>query len=164
MIGGALREEVEGFLVREAELLDERRFEEWLSLFSEDAVYEMSMRVTQEEGDEFSKLKLFDETVDMLRHRINRLRTRSAWAERPPSRTRHFLTNLRIQPGERPDEIYVRCHVLVIRNRGTSVEGDIFTAVREDVLRRVEDGWKIVRRRVIPDQSVLAGDHLSFFF
>src|SRR5262249_7350220 len=39
-----LKQEVEDFLYREAELLDERRYEEWLDLFTDDARYFMPMR------------------------------------------------------------------------------------------------------------------------
>lgn len=39
---------VERFLYDEAELLDARRFEEWLALFAEDATYEVPLRITRE--------------------------------------------------------------------------------------------------------------------
>ena len=141
MMDMAVRWEIEEFLIREAELLDEGALEQWLELFTEDAHYEMPMRVEKEDGDELSRMQLFDETLPMLRHRVNRLRTKSAWAERPPSRTRRFVTNIRIEPIPGSEEVRVRSSVLLYRNRGVKAGADLLSAVREDKLRRVNGHW-----------------------
>lgn len=162
------RQEIEDFLYYEAELLDDRRFDEWIELFAEDARYEMPIRVTREKraGWELAPNgKIFDDTKATLRIRVQRLGTEYAWAEDPPSRTRHYLTNLRISPGERAGEYQVRCNLLVYRNRGESPEYDLLSAERQDLLRRRPGGgWEIARRLVALDQSTVNSRNLSIFF
>src|SRR5512145_2965368 len=100
----AIIREVEQFLYREARLLDERRFHDWLELITEDVRYWMPGRSSRypatskaigildydrydaEELSREGELAIFDETKDTLRSRIARLDTGMAWAEDPPSR------------------------------------------------------------------------------
>ena len=94
---------VEQFLYREARLLDEGRFHEWLGLFTDDIHYWMSARANRYPkssraiailetadcaGDDADELGLFDENISTLTARVARLDTGMAWAEDPPSRTR----------------------------------------------------------------------------
>ena len=104
--------EVEQFLYREARLLDNRRFREWLEMLTDDVRYWMPIRSNRypvnskaisildgsryEESEVSSErdLALMDEDKDSLTRRIDRLDTGMAWAEDPPSRTRHIITNI----------------------------------------------------------------------
>jgi 3-phenylpropionate/cinnamic acid dioxygenase small subunit len=173
--------EVEQFLYREARLLDARRFHEWLALFTEDVRYRMASRANrypksskaiaildpQRQGEDEASgadaLAIMDETRHTLAARIARLDTGMAWAEDPPSRTRHLIANVEVEPGAREGEITVYSNFLVYRSRADSEE-DFYVGAREDVLRRVEDGWKIARRRLVLDQNVLAAKNVSIFF
>ncbi len=96
--------EVYSFLMREAELLDERREREWLeSCIADDVEYLMPVRENRErsEGVGFSDESFyFQDTRGSLELRVKRLETEYAWAEDPPSRTRHFVTNVRVAEGE----------------------------------------------------------------
>jgi 3-phenylpropionate/cinnamic acid dioxygenase small subunit len=160
------RQAIEDFLYYEAELLDDRRFEAWVELFTDDVRYEMPMRVSRERTapDIVENGKIFADTKDTLRIRVERLGTEFAWAEDPPSRTRHFVTNIRIAPGEREGEIRVRSNLLVYRNRGDSPQFNLLSGFRQDILRRVNGAWKIAQRRVVLDQSNIASHNLSMFF
>jgi 3-phenylpropionate/cinnamic acid dioxygenase small subunit len=62
-----------------------------------------------------------------------------------------------------PTEVTVRSRFLVYRNR-VETETDFLVGRREDVLRRVDGGWKIARRRIVLDQSVLLAKNLTVFF
>ncbi len=111
--------EVEQFLYREARLLDERRFDEWLQLFTDDLHYWMSGRrsrypkgskaiaildpdhYSEEELVRDDELSLFDETKATLAARVARLGSGMAWAEDPPSRTRHLIMNVEVMPAEK---------------------------------------------------------------
>jgi 3-phenylpropionate/cinnamic acid dioxygenase small subunit len=169
-----LQREVEEFLYREADLLDARRFDEWLALFTEDTRYWMPMRrnVPHDEPErEFTRegadVNWFDEGKDTLGRRVAQIQTGIHWAEEPPSRICHMVSNVQIvraAPGEAaaPSEVDVRCRFLVYRNR-VETETDILVGKREDVLRRVNGSWKIARRMVILDQSVLLAKNLTFF-
>src|ERR1700686_4706103 len=127
--------EVEQFLYREARLLDARRFHDWLELFTDDVRYWMTGRsnrypksskaITILDPDRYveddlsrdDELALLDETKETLVARVARLDTGMAWAEDPPSRTRHLITNIEIEPGEADSELKVYCNFIVYRSR-----------------------------------------------
>src|SRR5947208_1391806 len=106
--------EVEQFLYREARLLDQRRFHEWLDLFTDDVRYWMGARsnryprtskaisilspnrYVEDDKTREDELSIFDETKETLSGRVARLETGMAWAEDPPSRTRHLITNIEV--------------------------------------------------------------------
>src|SRR5580698_1247467 len=97
-----LQYEVEQFLYREAALLDDRRFTDWLALIADDIHYWMPIRrtVTVEnlrlEYAAADGMAYFDDDKRDLRMRVEKLQSNSAWSENPPSRTRHFVSNVRI--------------------------------------------------------------------
>ena len=159
--------EVYSFLMREAELLDERREREWLeSCIADDVEYLMPVRETRErsEGVGFSDESFyFQETRGSLELRVKRLETEYAWAEDPPSRTRHFVTNVRVAEGE-GEEVNVRSNVLLYRSRGSDPTADVLSAERRDVLRKVDEGWRLRRREILLDHSVVMTHNLSVFF
>ena len=161
--------EVQDFLYREAELLDERRYEEWLDLFTEDARYFMPMRrnVPHDEGErEFTRegadVSWFDEGKDTLTRRVAQIRTGIHWAEEPPSRICHMVANVQVLHASEA-EVAVKSRFLIYRNR-VETETDLLVGKREDVLRRVNGAFKIARRKIVLDQSVLLAKNLTFFF
>jgi 3-phenylpropionate/cinnamic acid dioxygenase small subunit len=168
-----LKQEAEEFLYREAELLDERRYEEWLDLFTEDARYWMPMRrnVPADELErEFTRegvdVNWFDEGKDTLTRRVKQIRTGIHWAEQPPSRICHMVSNVQIlhasPPGRAPTEVAVKSRFLLYRNR-VETETDFLVGKREDLLRRVNGDWRIARRKIVLDQNVLLAKNLTFF-
>ena len=174
-----LRQEVEEFLYREAELLDERRYEEWLELLTDDVRYFMPMRrnVPRDETErEFTRegvdVSWFDEGKDTLTRRVRQIQTGIHWAEEPVSRISHLVTNVQLveatPSAAEAREVTARCRFLIYRNR-VETETDILVGKREDVLRRPNDseggdGWQIARRKIILDQNVLLSKNLTFFF
>jgi 3-phenylpropionate/cinnamic acid dioxygenase small subunit len=161
--------EVQDFLYREAELLDERRYEEWLDLFTEDARYFMPMRrnVPHDERErEFTRegadVNWFDEGKDTLTRRVKQIRTGIHWAEEPPSRICHMVANVQVLHAS-DREVGVKSRFLIYRNR-VETETDVLVGKREDLLRRVNGGFKIARRKIVLDQSVLLAKNLTFFF
>jgi 3-phenylpropionate/cinnamic acid dioxygenase small subunit len=164
-----LQREVEEFLYREAELLDAHRYEEWLDLFTDDVHYWMPMRrnVPHDEPErEFTRAGLdvnwFDEGKDTLTRRVKQIRTGVHWAEQPPSRICHMVANVQVVSAT-PAEVGVKSRFLIYRNR-VETETDVLVGKREDLLRRVEGGLRIARRRIVLDQSVLLAKNLTFFF
>ena len=173
--------QIEQFLYREARLLDARQFRQWLELFTDDVRYWMPMRsnrysVTSKaisilDGSRYEEvdlskegeLAIMDETKDSLERRIDRLDTGMAWAEDPPSRTRHFISNIEVEPGERESEIKVYSNFIMYRSRGEKEE-DFYVGSREDILRNVDGEWKIARRKIVLDQNVLLAKNVSNFF
>jgi 3-phenylpropionate/cinnamic acid dioxygenase small subunit len=155
------------FLYKEAELQDLRRNREWLALWTEDSTYHMPIRVTKEkEVSGILERKQGGYIVDdraFLELRVKREETDFAWAENPPSRSKHFISNIRVEPGEKEDEVKIKSYVLLTTHRGDDLNYDMLTYERLDVLRRVGNEWKIASRTVIPDQSRLTVDRISVF-
>ena len=167
-VDAQLQHEVEQFLFQEAEILDQRRFHDWLDLFTDDAHYWMPIRMTRARGDEANELtaedenSYFDDDKPMLELRVAKLDTGYSWAEDPPSRTRHLVTNVRIRNGADTDELTVTCNFVVYRSR-LATDEDLWIGEREDRLRRVEGAWRIAGRRIFLDQTVLKSKNLSSF-
>ena len=175
----ALKQDVEDFLYRETELLDERRFEEWLELFAEDLVYFMPMRRNVRHGyhedDENTKegqgISWLEEDKWTLTKRVEQIRTGIHWAEEPLSRICHIVTGVLLMDAK-PDvananEVVVRSRFLIYQNRGET-ENYTLIGKRTDTLRRVEAAhgpdWRIARREIILDQNVLLAKNLTAFF
>ena len=173
--------QVEQFLYREARLLDNRQLHQWLGLLADDIKYWMPIRSnrypvnskaisimdgSRYEEDDLSKedeLALMDENKDSLQRRVDRLDTGMAWAEDPPSRTRHFVSNVEVQPGDRDGELKVYSNFIMYRTRAET-EQDFYVGSREDVLRKDGDDFKIAYRKVTLDQNVLLAKNVSNFF
>ena len=169
-----LKYEVEEFLYQEAELLDERRFDDWLEILTEDIRYWMPIRRNVKSGElerEFTRqgqdINWFDEGKDTLIRRVNQILTGVHWAEEPLSRICHTVSNVQVLDA-RPSysdatEVSVKCRFMIYRNR-VETETDILVGKREDVLRKEAGQWKIAERKVILDQNVLLAKNLTFFF
>lgn len=166
-----LQYDVEQFLYEEARLLDARLFHEWYDLIADDIHYWMPARANRtrreldQENSRPEAYAHFDDDKASLGWRIRRLDTGMAWAEDPPSRTRHLVTNVRVAATAHPDEYAVTSNFLLYRNR-LETEVDVFAGERQDVLRRTgaEVGFQIARRTIVLDQSVLLAKNLSVFF
>lgn len=168
-LAAALRQfEVERFYTDEAALLDAHRYETWVQLFSEDTHYFMPIRRTRlrrELGKEFTKpgeIAFFDETKQTLLGRVAKIASGTAWAEDPPSRTRHFVSNVRIA-ADRDEELDVESNFILYRTRLKSEE-TTWIGSRHDVLRRHEGSFLIARRHILLEQTVLLSQNLSNFF
>ena len=169
-----LTQEIAEFLYAEAELLDERRHDEWLALLADDIRYWMPMRRNVKFGEderEFTRadsdINWFDEGKETLSRRVRQIQTGIHWAEEPVSRISHMVSNVRLlevnPSAAEPAEVTVRCRFLIYRNR-VETETDILVGKREDLLRRADTGWQIARRKIILDQNVLLTKNLTFFF
>jgi 3-phenylpropionate/cinnamic acid dioxygenase small subunit len=169
-----LTQEIAEFLYVEAELLDERHYDDWLTLLADDIRYWMPMRRNVKYGDttrEFTRehedISWFDEGKETLTRRVRQIQTGIHWAEEPQSRIAHLVSNVQLLEAtpsvNAPQEVTTKCRFLVYRNR-VETETDILVGKREDTLRRVGEGWQIARRKIILDQNVLLTKNLTFFF
>lgn len=145
------RLEIEDFLYHEAALLDEWRLEEWLDLFTLDAVYEVPA-TNLPDSDPSSTFALIHDGRAMLEQRVVRLKKPTAHAEFPRSRTRRFISNVRIL-GTTDEEVMVGANFQVVRVR-RSVEVS-YIGRYEFVLTRTHSGLRIRYRKAILDQEAL---------
>lgn len=154
------------FLVDEAYLLDAQRYEEWLDTLTEDIHYFMPVRVTTALGAGFDTapaMAHFDENKYSLSRRVARFRTEHAWTEDPPSRLRHYITNVRTFASDDDVHIVVESAELLFRSRGDVNEAALVSCGREDLLRFEDERWKLARRTILVDESVLRMQNLAVF-
>lgn len=160
--------QVDQFLYGEAALLDNRSYDEWLALFSDDTHYWMPIRRTRmarQLDEEFTKpgeIAWFDDSKLQLLGRITKLHTGRSWAEDPPSRTRHLITNIRIVTDD-GTEMEVHSNFHHYRTRLKSEETS-WIGSRVDRIRRTEEGLRIAARTIYLEQTVLLSRNLSSFF
>lgn len=147
-----LRAQVEDFLFGEAALLDEWRLDEWVGLFAEDARYVVPT-TDLPDGDPERDLVFIDDDLPRLRARANRLMGPHAHRERPRSRTRRFVSNVRATELE-DGLVFAAANVLVYRFRGG--EGAPYVGAIEYRLRRDGGDFKIAHRRAVLDMETLA--------
>lgn len=164
-----LQQEIEQFLYAEAALLDDGKFHEWLAILAEDVHYWMPTRYnrTRRERDKDTsgpgEIAFFDEDLASLKARVKRLDTGMAWAEDPPSRTRHLIANVQIAPRAEAGEYDVTSAFFCYRTR-LETDENLFVGRRQDVLRKTRDGWRVARRRIVLDQNVVLSKNISVFF
>ncbi len=163
-----LQYEVEQFLYAEAALLDARQYREWLGLLADDIHYWMPIRRTVTLSDldmEFTKpgaMAYFDDDRTLLEMRVKKLEAGSAWSEDPPSRSRHFVSNVRIL-GIEGDEITVEVCFHLYRTRLNSEVGS-WVGRRVDLLRRVDAEFRLAKRHIFLDQTVIPTTNMSTLF
>ena len=157
-------------LSRPLKLLDDWKFREWLDVVAPDVRYFMRSTTNAQTRDRRRSIQppttwIFNETWYQLERRVARLETGMAWAEEPPSRTRHLITNLRIREAADGDGYEVRCNYVLQRSQK---ERDVTTYIgkRVDRLRRAEGkhGWQIHYRDITLDQVVITSHNLSVLF
>lgn len=169
-----LKVDIEDFYYREADLLDDRRFTEWLDVLEEDITYFMPIRQNVKFGQHKEKentrlgegISWFDEDKWTLTKRVEQILTGVHYAEEPLSRITHMVSNVQILDirGEGlGSELDVRSRIFVYQNR-VEYETYTFCGRRTDTLRLTEDGWKIAAREIILEQSVLQAKSLTTFF
>jgi benzoate/toluate 1,2-dioxygenase beta subunit len=136
---GAMKDELAAFVLREARLLDERRFADWLALFAEDGIYWVPTRPQQRSPQE--ALSLFYETRALLAMRVARLQRPDMHVQSPPSRTVHHVSAIEVL-----DDLEIRSALIVAEWR--TGETRWFAARVTHQLRREAAGLRIVLKRV----------------
>lgn len=162
----ALHLQAHRWLVDEAYLLDAQDYDAWMARIAEDVHYLMPVRVTTALGAGYSTspgMAHLDENRYSLSRRVARFATEHAWTEDPPSRLRHYITNVRTFRTDNPNEIIVDSAVLLFRSRGDVREAATVSAGREDLLRRTGTGWELARRTIMVDESVIRMQNLAIF-
>jgi 3-phenylpropionate/cinnamic acid dioxygenase small subunit len=170
-----LKADIEDFYYHEADLLDDRRFRDWLDILTGDISYFMPIRRNVKFGQHASRentklgegISWFDEDKWTLTKRVEQILTGVHYAEEPLSRISHMVSNIQIRdvrPNlEAPGEIDVTSRFLVYQNR---VEYETYTFVgrRNDTLRATGNGWKVAKREILLEQNILLAKNLTMFF
>jgi benzoate/toluate 1,2-dioxygenase beta subunit len=105
----------EDFLVHEARLLDEARFDEWLALFSEDACYWVPSE--PEQASPRDTVSLMYDDRRLLETRVRRLASPRIYSQEPRSRTSRIVTNVTLAEADADGGSLVRSKFVLIEYR-----------------------------------------------
>lgn len=172
--------QVEQFYYREARLLDERCYQQWLGLLSEDIRYVMPSRYVAQrdhaargseaylsperemQTDAVTDLPLREENYFVLAVRVDRAFKPTAWGDNPPARTRRHISNIELI-GAESEEILVYSNFMLNYSRHGQ-DNFLYSGQRRDRLRRAADSFKVADREVILDWSVIPAPTVALFF
>ena len=161
--------ELERFYFHEARLLDNRQYQQWLALLSEEISYLMPSRTNvavnnrergnehmisverELENQESMGCPLREETYIHLMVRVERAFKVNSWSENPPARTRRIIGNIELMGRER-EELSVLSNFHLYYARPGS-DNFIYSGQRRDTLAPVENGYRIRRREVVMDYA-----------
>ena len=107
----AVRDEFRRLLEREARLLDQLRYDEWLNMYAAECIYWVPS--TPQAGDPRREISVMFDDRRRLEDRIWRLRTGFAWSQAPASRTVRLITNVEVFGAAREDVCMLRCNFLI---------------------------------------------------
>ena len=138
--------ELLAFVVREARLLDDRRYAEWNALFTDDAIYWVPLVPGQPEGLDHTSHLYEDKLLRELR--IERLKSPRAFSQQPPTRSLHLLQTPTVEPGDpaRADEQLLRTVFQYTESQGDEI--NTFFGVCWHRLVVVDGALRIRQKRV----------------
>lgn len=140
---GPTREDLVEFVYHEARLIDEKRFDEWYELFTEDAWYWIPLVPGQQDAVVHTSLMYEDKLL--LKLRIERLRHPRSHSQRPESRCLHVLQRPEVERADADKREYiVRTSFIYVETRGD--EQQVFGATAFHTLI-VEDGRVRIRQK-----------------
>lgn len=160
--------EVQQTLFREARLLDEERYDEWVQMLADDIHYYMPGLETRYRRDptgqveNLTRMAYYNDNLADLNKRLARLKTGTAWSEDPATRYVHLITNVEVEHTDDPDELRVYSNFLAYRNRNER-DQDTLLGTRADLWRRVDGVLKLARRRIALKQNVLLSKNLNVY-
>ena len=169
LVSPELHHRISQFLYEEARLLDDWLFRDWLAQLDDDIRYTMRTTVNAQTRDRRKGVQppttwIFNDNKDQLERRIARLETGMAWAEEPPSRTRHMISNLQVSETDQPDVFAGRLNYLLYRAQKERDE-TFYVGTRMDKVRRLPgDEWRLLEREIVLDQAVITSHNLSVLF
>lgn len=144
MTDAATRDEFRRLLEREARLLDQLRYDDWLALYAPECIYWVPS--TPNAGDPRREISVMFDDRRRLEDRIYRFRTGYAWSQAPASRTVRLVTNVEVFAAARDDSRMVRSNFLISEFWGD--ETRVLTGWAGHRLVRDGAEWKIQAKQV----------------
>jgi benzoate/toluate 1,2-dioxygenase beta subunit len=139
-----LLREVEQFVYLEARLADELRYDEWESLWTDDAIYWVPSGA--DDIDPNTQMSIIFDNRSRIGTRVRQLQTGKRHAQTPPSRTAHLISNVELLASD-DDDVQVGASFLVYESRERGVT--LWAGRTEWTLRRGDDGFQIARKKVM---------------
>jgi 3-phenylpropionate/cinnamic acid dioxygenase small subunit len=139
------KQELIDFVVREARLLDEKRYDEWNALFTDDGIYWVPLTPGQPDGTQHTSHLYEDKLLRDLR--VERLKSPRAFSQQPPSRGHHLLQTPTVEVFDADANRYVvRCEFHYAEAQGDEINFFVGTTFFE--LKRVEGELRMTLKRV----------------
>ncbi|HZX26454.1 MAG TPA: aromatic-ring-hydroxylating dioxygenase subunit beta [Telluria sp.] len=137
-------EALAAFVHRELDLLDQRRFEDWAALFTEDGYYWAP--VAPDQASPLDHVSLFYDDVRTMKIRIARLRHPRIYVQNPASRTVHLVSNFRDIEEDGSGAVRLRCNFILFEFRLTKGQ-QIYGGTYDYLLRREGGDWRIAQKK-----------------
>lgn len=147
--GASLQHEVEQFLYHEAWLIDQSLYDEWLALFTDDALYWVPNGSDDSDPSEGGQITY--ERRSGIADRIHRLKYRTTLTQAPPPRYRHLVAN--VMPTRTGDHelSVISSQVVFFARLGREAQ---YAGTWEHLLTQVDGQWRIRQKKV----SLLTND------
>lgn len=145
---------VEDFLYKEADLLDDWQLNAWLALYTEDARYLVPSADLPRDASPETSLFYIADDHQRMQERVVRLMKKGAHSEYPRSRTRHIVSNVRIEEVE-SGATELRASAAFVVYRSKNAQTDVYVGKYKYVLRLVDDGLRISEKRCDLDLEAL---------
>ncbi len=151
-----IKEEIMEFYYEEIEALERRDFQAWLNMVSDDIEYISPIRITERRGDSSiaTDMTYFNDDKRSLELRCKKYGTSYAWSEDPPSRYRYHITRIKMEMID-ANSVKVKSVVLLYITRIDYENEELISYEREDILRKEGNKWKLAKRRIILDHSLV---------
>jgi benzoate/toluate 1,2-dioxygenase beta subunit len=153
----SLRESVQDVLFREASFLDDKKWQDWLTLYAEDAVFWMPAWASEYETTTDPELELnliYLKGFASLEDRVFRVETGDSFASTPMDRTTHLVSNVLVT-GVQGINVTARASWMVhsYGPHGGMTRGGSY----EYILRQQAEGLKIARKKIVMIDDKLVG-------
>lgn len=146
------RVEYEDFLIEEAALLDHRRFQEWLELFTADAVYEVPQAGVEDSANSAKELFYIADDRERLRYRVERMLKPGNHSEWPASVCSRLISNVRVV-GNDERGVHLECRFITYRSKNDAT--DLYCGHHQYIVRHENGALKIASKRTFIDMNSL---------
>jgi 3-phenylpropionate/cinnamic acid dioxygenase small subunit len=141
--GHSAQHAAEQFLYRQSELLDSKKWQDWIDLFADDGIYWMPPDASYKTWD--GQPAIFAEDKNLMTVRMNRVLHPDAWSQRPLWGTNHVVSNVVIEK-ETKDAVVVRSRFHMMELRRDDVRH--FAGSYRHELKKTKHGYRIKLQRV----------------
>ena len=148
--------DVEQFLYKQAELLDTKRWQDWIDLFTSDGIYWMPPDASYKTWE--GQPAIFSEDKNLMHVRMGRVLHPDAWSQRPLWGTNHVVSNVVIRKQGKTGDVEVtsRFHMMEMRRDDIRHFAGLYT----HHLKKTKKGYAIKLQRVDMTNAQAAYDYV----
>ena len=148
--------DVEQFLYQQSDLLDSRRWQDWIDLFTPDGIYWMPPDASYKTWD--GQPAIFAEDRNLMQVRMGRVLHPDAWSQRPQWGTNHVVSNVVIDKAAKNGDLVVRSRFHMLEMRRDDIRH--FAGQYTHHLKKVKGGYRIKLQRVDMTNAEAAYDYV----